>query len=100
MHFMEDLSFEEERVVVRNVGGGRIASTVRAWVNGMSFFTIVSGVSMFIFMRSPAVNLLSSYQVGVIYANLSLKYTMYRWILNTIHLRSKVITLMANQSIM
>lgn len=58
--FTEDSPYEEVRAAVRNVDGGEVANTVRAWVIGMFFVTIASGVNMFLSMRSPAISTLCS----------------------------------------
>ena len=47
----ENSPYEEVRVAVRNTDGGEIANTVRAWILGMLFVTIGSGLNMFLSMR-------------------------------------------------
>lgn len=54
--FIEDSPYEEVRAAVRNIDGGEPANTVRAWILGMFFVTIASGINMFLSMRSPAIN--------------------------------------------
>jgi hypothetical protein len=54
--FIEDSPYEEVRAAVKNIDGGEPANTVRAWVLGMSFVMLASGVNMFLSMRSPAIN--------------------------------------------
>lgn len=54
--FIEDSPYEEVRAAVRNTDRGEPANTVRAWVLGMLFVTVASGVNMFLSMRSPAIN--------------------------------------------
>ena len=49
--FVDDSPYEEVRAAVRNTDGGEIANTVRAWVLGMIFVTIGSGLNMFLSMR-------------------------------------------------
>lgn len=47
----EDSPYEEVRAAVRNTDGGEVANTVRAWILGMIFVTIGSGLNMFLSMR-------------------------------------------------
>lgn len=54
--FLEDSPYAEVRAAVRNIDGEEPANTVRAWVLGMLFVTIASGINMFLSMRSPAIN--------------------------------------------
>lgn len=54
--FVEDSPYQEVRAAVKNTDGGEPANTVRAWVLGMLFVTLASGVNMFLSMRSPAIN--------------------------------------------
>lgn len=110
--FTEDSPYEEVRAAVRNVDGGEVANTVRAWVIGMFFVTIASGANMFLSMRSPAINfpaivvLLLSYPVGCLWAA-TMPTRVFntfgiKWTLNTGPFTIKehvVITLMANVSI-
>lgn len=49
--FQEDSPYESVRAAVRNTDGGEVANTVRAWVLGMFFTTIGSGLNMFLSMR-------------------------------------------------
>ncbi|EON98212.1 putative small oligopeptide opt family protein [Phaeoacremonium minimum UCRPA7] len=52
--FTEDSPYEEVRAAVRNTDGEEVANTVRAWVLGMIFVTIGSGLNMFLSMRYDA----------------------------------------------
>ncbi|KAF2753428.1 OPT family small oligopeptide transporter [Pseudovirgaria hyperparasitica] len=54
--FMEDSPYAEVRAAVRAVDDGEPASTIRAWVLGLFFVTVASGVNMFLSMRQPAIN--------------------------------------------
>jgi hypothetical protein len=47
----EDSPYESVRAAVRNTDGGEVANTVRAWILGMLFVTIASGVNMLLSMR-------------------------------------------------
>ena len=49
--FAEDSPYEEVRAAVRTTDGGEVANTVRAWVLGMIFVTLGSGLNMFLSMR-------------------------------------------------
>lgn len=49
--FTEDSPYEEVRAAVRNTDGEEVANTVRAWILGMIFVTIGSGLNMFLSMR-------------------------------------------------
>lgn len=49
--FTENSPYEEVRAAVRNTDGGEVANTVRAWILGMSFVTVGSGLNMFLSMR-------------------------------------------------
>ena len=49
--FLEDSPYESVRAAVRNTDGGEVANTVRAWVLGMIFVTLGSGLNMFLSMR-------------------------------------------------
>ncbi|KAI0595160.1 OPT family small oligopeptide transporter [Biscogniauxia sp. FL1348] len=110
--FTEDSPYEEVRAAVRNTDGGEVANTVRAWVLGMFFVTIGSGLNMFLSMRSPAINfpaivvLLLSYPLGCLWARTMptrvFNWFGIKWTLNTGPFTIKehvVITLMANVSI-
>jgi hypothetical protein len=50
--FAEDSPYEEVRAAVRNTDDGSVANTVRAWILGMIFVTVGSGLNMFLSMRS------------------------------------------------
>lgn len=54
--FTEDSPYEEVRAAVKNTDGGEPANTLRAWILGMSFVTVASGLNMFLSMRSPNIN--------------------------------------------
>ncbi|KAI0009733.1 OPT family small oligopeptide transporter [Xylariaceae sp. FL0662B] len=110
--FTEDSPYEEVRAAVRNIDGGEVANTVRAWVLGMIFVTLGSGLNMFLSMRSPAINfpslvvLLLVYPIGCFWAKVmpTRVFDVFglRWTLNTGPFTIKehvVITLMANVSI-
>jgi OPT family oligopeptide transporter len=110
--FNENSPYESVRAAVKNIDGGEPANTVRAWILGMSFVTVASGLNMFLSMRSPAINfppivvLLLVYPCGIGFAKM-----MPTWQFNTFGLRwtlnpgpfnikeHSVITLMAGISI-
>jgi hypothetical protein len=46
-----DSQYESVRAAVRNTVGGEMVNTVRAWILGMLFTTIGSGLNMFLSMR-------------------------------------------------
>ena len=48
--FTEDSPYEEVRAAVRNTDGEEVANTLRAWILGMFFVTIGSGLNMFLSM--------------------------------------------------
>jgi len=48
---IESSPYQEVRAAVRDTDGGEVANTVRAWVLGMLFVTIASGLNMFLSMR-------------------------------------------------
>ncbi|OKO97291.1 Sexual differentiation process protein isp4 [Penicillium subrubescens] len=52
--FVQDSQYEEVRAAVHNTDGGEPANTVRAWVLGMLFTTVGSGLNMFLSMRPAA----------------------------------------------
>ena len=54
--FIEDSPYESVRAAVKNIDTEEPANTVRAWVLGMFFVTVASGLNMFLSMRSPAIN--------------------------------------------
>ncbi|KAF2452145.1 OPT family small oligopeptide transporter [Karstenula rhodostoma CBS 690.94] len=110
--FLEDSPYEEVRAAVRNTDGGEPANTVRAWVLGMLFVTVASGINMFLSMRSPAINfpnivvLLVVYPIGVLWARVmpTRQFNTFgiKWTLNTGPFNIKehaVITIMAGISI-
>lgn len=47
----QESQYESVRAAVRNTDGGEVANTVRAWVLGMFFTTLGSGLNMFLSMR-------------------------------------------------
>ncbi|KAI1118310.1 OPT family small oligopeptide transporter [Nemania sp. NC0429] len=110
--FTDNSPYEEVRAAVRNVDGGEVANTVRAWVIGLLFVTVASGANMFLSMRTPAINfpaivtLLLSYPVGCLWAA-TMPTRVFntfgvRWTLNTGPFTIKehvVITLMANVTV-
>ena len=49
--FADDSPYEEVRAAVRNTDDRSVANTVRAWILGMIFVTIGSGLNMFLSMR-------------------------------------------------
>lgn len=111
--FTEDSPYDEVRAAVRNTDGDEVANTVRAWVLGMFFVTIGSGLNMFLSMRSPAINFpslvvqLLVYPIGCLWARLVPTRTFslgggIRWTFNTGSFTIKehvVIVLMSNVSI-
>ncbi|KAH6721482.1 OPT family small oligopeptide transporter [Leptodontidium sp. MPI-SDFR-AT-0119] len=72
--FGEDSPYEEVRAAVRTTDGGEVANTVRAWILGMVFVTLGSGLNMFLSMRNPAINFpsivvqLLVYPIGCLWA--------------------------------
>lgn len=74
--FTEDSPYVEVRAAVRNTDGEEVANTVRAWILGMFFVTIGSGLNMFLSMRSPAINFpslvvqLLVYPIGCLWAKI------------------------------
>ncbi|KAI2628471.1 OPT family small oligopeptide transporter [Hypoxylon sp. NC1633] len=110
--FTEDSPYEEVRAAVRNVDGGEVACTVRAWILGMIFVTIGSGLNMLLSMRSPAINfpalvvVLVVYPIGCLWAKVMPTKVFntfgLQWTLNPGPFTIKehvVITLMSNVSI-
>lgn len=49
--FTENSPYAEVRAAVRNYDGGEVANTVRAWILGMIFVTLGSGLNMFLSLR-------------------------------------------------
>ncbi|CAL5871935.1 uncharacterized protein PFLUO_LOCUS6190 [Penicillium psychrofluorescens] len=110
--FQEESPYESVRAAVRNTDGGEVANTVRAWVLGMFFTTLGSGLNMFLSMRSPAISFpsivvqLLVYPIGCLWAKVMPMRTFttfgVKWTLNTGPFTIKehtVITIMANVSI-
>ncbi|KAI5861460.1 small oligopeptide transporter [Durotheca rogersii] len=110
--FTEDSPYEEVRAAVRNTDGREVACTVRAWILGMIFVTLGSGLNMLLSMRSPAVNfpalvvVLLVYPIGCLWAKVmpTRKFNILglAWTLNTGPFTIKehvVVTLMSNVSI-
>lgn len=54
-HLLEDSPYPEVRAAVRNYDEDVPANTVRAWVIGMLFTTIGSGLNMLFSMRAPSI---------------------------------------------
>lgn len=110
--FAEDSPYEEVRAAVRTTDDELVANTVRAWILGMIFVTIGSGVNMFLSMRSPAINFpsivvqLIVYPIGCLWAR-TMPTKVFntfglKWTLNTGPFTIKehvVITLMSSVSI-
>lgn len=73
-YFTEDSPYLEVRAAVRSTDGEEVANTVRAWMLGMFFVTVGSGLNMFLSMRSPAINFpslvvqLLVYPIGCLWA--------------------------------
>lgn len=60
MDFIENSPYEEVRAAVRVTDDpDEVANTVRAWILGMIFVTLGSGLNMFLSMRSPAISFTS-----------------------------------------
>jgi hypothetical protein len=59
--FVQDSQYESVRAAVRNTDGEEPANTVRAWILGMFFTTVGSGLNMFLSMRYVPLSLQSSY---------------------------------------
>lgn len=110
--FTDDSPYEEVRAAVRNTDGGEVACTVRAWILGMIFVTLGSGLNMLLSMRSPMVNfpalvvILLVYPIGCLWAKV-MPTRVFRtfgleWTFNTGPFTIKehvVVTLMSNVSI-
>ncbi|KAJ5778327.1 hypothetical protein N7520_001573 [Penicillium odoratum] len=110
--FVQDSQYESVRAAVRNTDNGEIANTVRAWILGMLFTTIGSGLNMFLSMRSPAISFpaivvqLLVYPIGCLWARVipTRKFNTFgvQWTFNPGPFTIKehtVVTLMANVSI-
>ncbi|KAI1656429.1 small oligopeptide transporter [Daldinia decipiens] len=110
--FSENSPYEEVRAAVRNTDGGEVACTVRAWILGMIFVTLGSGLNMLLSMRSPMVNfpaivvVLLVYPIGSLWAKIMptrvFKTFGQEWTLNTGPFTIKehvVVTIMSNVSI-
>ncbi|KAI4871197.1 small oligopeptide transporter [Hypoxylon rubiginosum] len=110
--FTENSPYEEVRAAVRNTDGGEVACTVRAWILGMIFVTLGSGLNMLLSMRSPQVNfpalvvVLLVYPIGCLWAKVMPMRVFntfgLEWTLNTGPFTIKehvVVTLMSNVSI-
>ncbi|KAJ5957236.1 hypothetical protein N7501_011515 [Penicillium viridicatum] len=108
----QESQYESVRAAVRNTDGGEVSNTVRAWVLGMFFTTLGSGLNMFLSMRSPAISFpaivvqLLVYPMGCLWAKTmpTRKFNTFgvEWTLNTGPFTIKehaVITIMANVSI-
>ncbi|KAJ5852249.1 uncharacterized protein N7529_011634 [Penicillium soppii] len=110
--FAQDSQYDSVRAAVRNTDGGEVANTVRAWILGMFFTTLGSGLNMFLSMRSPAISFpaivvqLLVFPIGCLWAKTmpTRKFNTFglKWTLNTGPFTIKehaVITIMANVSI-
>lgn len=110
--FTEDSPYDEVRAAVRNTDGQEVANTVRAWILGMIFVTVGSGLNMFLSMRSPAINFpalvvqLLVYPIGCLWAKVvptrQFNWFGCKWTFNTGPFTIKehvVIVLMSNVSI-
>ncbi|KAJ5459952.1 uncharacterized protein N7458_001504 [Penicillium daleae] len=110
--FVQDSQYESVRAAVRNTDGEEPANTVRAWILGMFFTTVGSGLNMFLSMRSPAISFpaivvqLLVYPIGCLWAKYMPTRTFntfgVEWTLNTGPFNIKehtVVTIMANVSI-
>lgn len=110
--FTDDSPYIEVRAAVRNTDGEEVANTVRAWILGMIFVTIGSGLNMFLSMRSPAINFpslvvqLLVYPIGCLWAKVMptrvFNFFGVKWTFNTGPFTIKehvVIVLMSNVSI-
>lgn len=109
---IEDSPYEAVRAAVRPEDNGEVANTVRAWILGMIFVTIGSGLNMFLSMRNPAISFpalviqLVVYPIGCLWAKIVPMRVFntfgVRWTFNTGPFTIKehaVITLMSNVSI-
>lgn len=47
----EDSPYQEVRAAVRNSDGGEVANTLRAWIIGLFFVSLGTGLHMFLGMR-------------------------------------------------
>lgn len=110
--FTDDSPYLEVRSAVRSTDGGEVANTVRAWILGMLFVTLGSGLNMFLSMRSPAINFpslvvqLLVYPIGCLWAKImpTRVFNLFglSWTFNTGPFTIKehvVIVLMSNVSI-
>ncbi|KAJ5895399.1 hypothetical protein N7495_007090 [Penicillium taxi] len=110
--FAQDSQYESVRAAVRNTDEEVIANTVRAWILGLIFTTVGSGLNMFLSMRSPAISFpvlvvqLIVYPIGCLWARFIPTRTFstfgLRWTFNPGPFTIKehtVITIMANVSI-
>ncbi|PSR99230.1 OPT family small oligopeptide transporter [Coniella lustricola] len=110
--FTENSPYDEVRAAVRNTDGEEVANTVRAWILGMIFVTLGSGLNMFLSMRSPAINFpalvvqLLVYPIGCLWAKIvpTRQFSWFgcKWTLNTGPFTIKehvVVVLMSNVSI-
>jgi hypothetical protein len=52
-----DSQYDSVRAAVRSTDGGEVANTVRAWVLGMLFTTLGSGLNMFLSMRCASASI-------------------------------------------
>jgi hypothetical protein len=74
--FLENSPYEEVRAAVRNTDDGSVANTLRAWILGMLFITVIAGINMFLSMRQPAITvptvvvILLVYPIGELWARI------------------------------
>lgn len=70
----DDSPYEEVRAAVRNTDDQSPANTVRAWILGLLFVTVVAAINMLLSMRSPALTvptvvvILLVYPLGLMWA--------------------------------
>ena len=66
--------YEEVEAAVRAIDNEEPANAIRAWIIGMIFVTVATGINMFLSMRSPAITIpavvviLLTYPVGCLWA--------------------------------
>jgi hypothetical protein len=70
----DDSPYEEVRAAVRNTDDNSPANTLRAWILGMFFVTVVGAINMLLSMRQPALTIptvvviLLVYPLGLLWA--------------------------------
>ncbi|CAG8974762.1 hypothetical protein HYALB_00000374 [Hymenoscyphus albidus] len=110
--FAEESPYKEIRAAVTVIDSGGVANTLRAWILGMLFVTVGSGLNMFLSLRSPAISFpavvvqLLVFPIGCFWAKVvpTRVFNTFgvRWTFNTGPFTIKehaVITLMSNVSI-